>query len=227
MTDFTQPATAAEFEAVGVDATTAVGLAAQHNLMSGRAGSFDDRIALAHQLENLPPPAKPTAVPSMVTPAEATAMLEAHTEAEVGAHLATVMLPPASPADYKFPLTSLAEPTDEQIAADSELKSALHAEQMPKFAVESIGKSLAEASRMLANETPAQAQTRLGSNKARLTALWGGDFDGSIKIVDAFLEQIGTRSPALREFIDRVAPVLDPLSIDLLLQVAKNRAGKR
>lgn len=224
MADHTQPATPAEFISAGADPAVAAVLATQANIMAGR-GSANDRMALTQQLENLPPPATKSTTPP-VTPAEATAALDAHENAALSAHFDALWAPPDAPEHYKFPLTSLADPTDEQFAQDTALKAAFYTEQIPQFVVESIAKSLAEQTRTLANETPAQAQSRIESAKVRLSKMWGGEFDANIQIVDTFLEQLGRR-PELREFIGRAAPLLDPLSVDLLLQFAKHRAGRR
>jgi hypothetical protein len=226
MADLTQPATAAEFQAAGADAATAAALATQHNIMAGRAGTPDQRAELAVGMRNQAPAAKPVPAASTVTPAEATAALEAHTNAQLSAHLDEVFAAPAQASDYLFPYGHT-DPTPEAFAFDNTIKADLHAANMPAFVVNSIAQSLAEANRTLANETSAQAAARLDANKSRLTAMWGGDFDGNMRLVDGLIDQVGADRPALRAFIERVAPFFDPLSVDALLQVAKHRAAKR
>src|SRR6266478_4311973 len=100
MVDMTQPATAAEFQAMGVDEATAAGLAAQANLLAGR-GPPEERAALLFSLNNQPPPAKPPAAPSTVTPAEATAALQAHADAQLSAHFDQFYAPPQNAHDYR------------------------------------------------------------------------------------------------------------------------------
>jgi hypothetical protein len=222
--DTTQPMTAADFVSVGVDPATAASLAAQHEALAGRSG-FNARVEAAQSLVNLPPP--PAAAPAPTTTnaqlADATA---AHENAQLVGTLDAAFAPPAQPYDYQFPQTTDTL-TDEQLASDSALKTALHAAQMPKFVVESIAQNLAEASRTLANETPAQAQLRIGSQKSRLEGMWGKDnFDGNLQIVDTFLEAAGAKSPVLKAFLESAARAFTPLDLDLILQVAKHRAGR-
>jgi hypothetical protein len=223
--DTTQPMTAAQFEAVGASPADAASLAAQHNLLAGR-GSSDDRVALEHSFRNQPPPpaAAPPAPTSNAQLVEATA---AHENAQLAGTLDAAFAPPAQPYDYRFP-EAPGTLTDEQLASDSALKTALHAAQMPKFVVESIAQNLAEASRALVNETPAQAQLRIESYRTRLVGMWGKDsFDGNMQMVDTFLEQQSANSPALRLFLEGAVRAFTPLDFDLILQVAKHRAGKR
>lgn len=221
--DASQPVTAADFTAVGVDATTAASLASQHNTLANR-GSFNGRVALAHELERQTPPpaAAPSAATSNATLVDAAA---AHENAQLAGTLNSAFAPPANAFEYRFP--EAREPlTDEQLASDSALKAAFHAAQMPKFVVESIAQNLAEVSRTLANETPAQNQLRLESQKSRLMGMWGKDnFDGNLALVDTFLEQQSAKSPAIRSFLEGAARALTPLDLDLILQVAKFRAS--
>jgi hypothetical protein len=225
MADLTQPATPAEFIAAGADPVTARQLASQHNLMSGREGSFDERVDFAHFIENMPPPAAPAA-PAPTSNAQLVEATAAHESAQLTGTLDAAFAPPAQAYDYQFPQTTETL-TDEQLASDSALKTALHAAQMPKFVVESIAQNLAEASRTLANETPAQGAARIESQKSRLIGMWGKDhFDGNMAIVDNFLEQQTAKSPALKAFIEGAARVFTPLDLDLILQTAKFRAGK-
>jgi hypothetical protein len=223
MADLTQPATAAEFIAAGADPVAARQLASQHNLMSGREGSFDERVDFAHFIENQPPPPKaaPTPQTSNAQLADASAQ---HQDHQLAGTMDAAFAPPAMAYEYK--LEDESSLNDAQLAANSELKTALHAAQMPKFVVESIAQNLAEASRTLANETPDQARFRIESQKGRLEGMWGKDnLAGNLRIVDAFLEQQSAKSPALRSFLGVAARALTPLDLDLLLQVAKHRAS--
>jgi hypothetical protein len=224
MVDISQPASATEFIAAGASPSEAAILAEQHETLAGRRGA-GAQVALSIAGRNQPPPPAPEPSTSHVTQAEATAALDAHTEIQLGAHLDRAFAPPVSAADYVFP-ASPTQLSDEEFGAEQSLKSALHAEAMPKFVVESIAKALAESSRAVARETPAQGQARIAANNASLVRMWGSDFDANIRAVDNLLETMGARSTALRDFVTRAAPLLDPLSIDLLLQVSKLRAGR-
>jgi hypothetical protein len=224
--DVTQPASPAEFVAAGASPAEAAILAEQHEAIVGRRGP-EARAAILIGSRDLPPPPAPPPPVSTVTQTQATEALAAHTEAQMSAQLDQTFAPPATPAEYKFPYTR--DPSDEQFAADNALKAAMHAERMPKFVVDSIAQNLAETSRALANETPAQAQTRIEANKTRLTALWKNDggFDANIAKIDSMLGWMSARSPALKAFIDANAHALTPLDLDLLLQVANHRAARR
>jgi hypothetical protein len=223
-----QPSSPQEFINAGATPEQAAILHEQHETMCGRRGS-DARVAMSVAAQEQPPaPKAGPVVARTVTQAEATAALEAHTESQFSGHLDRAFAPPASPSEYQFPATRVAL-TDEQLAADTALKGALHAEGMPRFVVENIAKTLSQSSHAIARETPAEAEARIGANKARLTALWGGEsaFNTNIRAVDAMLEQMGNKSPALRELISSgLAGRLTPLDVDLLLQVAKHRAGR-
>jgi hypothetical protein len=223
--DTTQPSTPQEFIAAGATPEQAALLHQQHEALAGRRGA-EAQAAIAVAARDQPSPPTPSAPQSSVTQGQAQEALGAHTEAQLAAHLDHAFSPPASPSDYAFPTHE--DLTDEQFAADNAVKTALHAEAMPKWAVDSIAKSLGETARAVASETPAEAQARLGSYKARLTALWGGEanYVTNIGTVDNLLSQMSARSPALRTFIERAAPLLDPLSVDLLLQIALRRAGR-
>ena len=100
---------------------------------------------------------------------------------------------------------------------------------MPKSMVESIASNLRNATVMLANETPEQAQARLDGNKARMTAMWakeGISFDQAIRTIDAQLE-VWSRNPTLRPYIQNAARFLGPLDFDAILQFARYRGGRR
>jgi hypothetical protein len=227
MTDLSQPASAAEFERAGVDAATAAALAMQHNIMAGRGGAANERVALQVSTRNQPPPAKPAAPAPSVTPAEATAALEAHTQAQLSAHLEDVFAPPALATDYRFPEGATA-PTDEQSASVMALRTALHSEGIPRVVAENIALSAANASVTLANESMQQAQTRIASQKASLVRMWGQEaFEGNLAKVDTFLQGLRSRSPALASFIDSYAHAFSPTDVDLLLQLAQHRVARQ
>lgn len=220
MVDLSQPATAAEFVSAGADAATAAALAHQANVMAGR-GTPDDRMALAMELANAPPAAK-DAPSSPVSAAEATAALEAHQAAEASAHFEQTFAAPVSPTDYRFPYLN-AEPTDEQAAADSAVKTALHEARVPTFIVGSIASDLAEATSKLANETPQALQTRLQSRDASLQRMWGKDYVANVDKVNAFMDVL-TRDPALARLNDDMR-YMSAISVDSILQFALH--GKR
>jgi len=223
--DLAQPVNADFYTQHGATPEQAAALAAQHNTLAGRGG-FNTMADAREQTRNMPPPA----VPAAPAPTSNATLFEAaagHENAQLASTLDAAFAPPANAFDYRFPERPTA-PTDEQLASDGALKAAFHAAQLPKFVVESIAQNLAEASRHLANETPQQSQSRIDSQKSRLIGMWGSkEFDGNMQIVDAFLEQQAAKSPALRSFLEGAARAFTPLDIDLILQTAKHRAGRR
>lgn len=219
--DTTQPLTAEFLIQHGADPTLAAGLVAHGESLSPRA-SANARAETAQTLVNLPPPPTPAAPPPTTNATLSDATVQ-HQDTQIASTLDATFAPPANAFDYRFPTAE--NVTDEQLASDSELKTALHAAQMPKFVVESIAQNLAEASRKLANETAAQGALRLDAQKTRLMGMWGKDnFEGNLTLVDSFLEQQSAKSPALRSFLASAAKALTPLDLDLILQVAKYRA---
>jgi hypothetical protein len=130
MVDLSQPASAAEFQAAGVDAATAANLAMQHNIMTGRAGTFEERVAVGEAVRNLAPvPSAPA--PASTTPAQATAALAAHEEAQLQGHLEQLYQGASSPLEYRIPVTA-GELSDEALAADSALQQMLYTQRLPR-----------------------------------------------------------------------------------------------
>jgi hypothetical protein len=232
MVDLTQPASAVEFQAAGVDASTAAALAAQHNVMAGR-GSFEDRVTLAHSLENLPPQAKPAPHPP-VSAVEATRLLADHNAAQLQGHMDKLFEPPASAADYKFPTRG--DLTDEQFAQDNAIKSAFHSEGWPDWLGNGIPKALSEGERELSRMTPQQQQARIAATESGLKRMWGEQYDRNLATVDTYLEQMARKYPTLgidgsvRLDDGRDVPLLallDSIWVDRLFEFANHRAGRR
>jgi hypothetical protein len=225
MTDLTQPATAAEFLATGVDAATAESLAMQANMMAGRTGTRDQQIELAVGMRHYVPPAQlaPTA---KTTPEAATAALHAHTNAQLTQELSAVMAPPASPSEYRLPGWGDNQ-TDEQFATDREVAASLHAEGFPRHLVEGIGRDLATAAASRAHETPQQAQARIATTTATLQKWYGKDLQANLQLVDGVVDRLLAKGGATRAFVENVMHHLDASSIDALVQFAKHRAARR
>jgi hypothetical protein len=222
--DMNRPMEAADFVTAGADPSVAADLAAQHNQLSGR-GSFNDKVALAQSFHNLPPPAP--AAPARTSNAQLADATVEHQDVQLVGQMDATFAPPAQPYDYQFPTPDNA--TDEQLASDSAIKTAFHAAQMPKLVVDSIASSLAEAARTRGNETPAQEAMRIESQKSRLIGMWGKDnFAANMRTVDNFIEQTWEKNPALRAIdMEKLTRSLSPLDLDLILQTAKYRAGKK
>ncbi len=225
MTDLTQPASAAEFMAAGVDEATATSLAAQHNTAAGRNG-FNVMAEARETFRNQPPPPTP-ATPLPTTNAQLAEATAAHENAQLAGALDAVFAPPGQPYDYKFP-ESVEPPTDESMARDIAIKEALHRERLPGWAVTSILSNLAQDSRALDNETPAQKNARLDGATSRLSHMWGAAYEDNVAIVTKYLDEL-QKDPALRDEIRtaRRAIVVNPLTMDTILQVAQHRVAKR
>ncbi|MGB9332625.1 MAG: hypothetical protein WCB10_17810 [Steroidobacteraceae bacterium] len=225
--DTTQPTTPEFFMEHGAASPEhARMLSEQAETMAGRRGP-DARAALNITARDQPPPvATPTAAVPM-THAEIQESLAAHQNAQLAQELDKSMMPPPAPDFYQFP-QGLTPQTDEAIAADQELRAAFHSEGFPRYLVESIGKDLAAAARTRMQETPEQAQQRVGGVRTTLEKWYGAQTDANIALVDRLVERLSARGSATRDFVQAMAPHLDALSIDALVQFAKHhRAGSR
>lgn len=136
--------------------------------------------------------------------------------------------PPSSAEEYRFP-QGATTPTDEQMAADSALKVAMHQAQMPQSLVESIAENLSKASRTLANETPEQFRARVDGNRARMTDAWGKEgvgFEQAMQTIDALLDHLN-RNPTLRPYLANVVRFLGPGDFYHLFDFAKYKGFAR
>ena len=192
--------------------------------LAGRSG-FNARVDVAQSLVNLPPP--PAAAPAPATTnaqlADATA---AHENAQLTGQIDATFAPPASPWDYRFP-EPVEPPTDESMARDIAIKEAFHREGIPAWAVTSVLSNLSQDARALERETPAQVNVRLDSTTDRLAKMWGAAYEGNVAIVSKFLDEL-QKDPALRDDIRtaRRAIVVNPLTMDTILQIATHRRQK-
>jgi hypothetical protein len=94
--------------------------------------------------------------------------------------------------------------------------------------VERIATNLRSSTAALANETPAQMQSRIDAAKARMTAMWakeGTTFDAAMQTIDAQLEQ-WSKNATLRPIIENAARFLTPLDLDAILQFAIHRGAR-
>ncbi|MGB9331490.1 MAG: hypothetical protein WCB10_12045 [Steroidobacteraceae bacterium] len=216
--DTTQPTTPEFFMEHGAASPEhARMLSEQAETMAGRRGP-DARAALNITARDQPPVVQPTAAVPL-THAEIQESLAAHQNAQLVQELDKSMMPPPAPDHYQFP-HSLAPETDEAIAADQELRAAFHAEGLPRYLVEALGKDLAAAARTRMQETPEQAQQRVGSVRTTLEKWYGAQTDANLALVDRLVERLSARGAATRDFVQAMAPHLDALSIDALVQFA-------
>jgi hypothetical protein len=234
MTDLSQPATAAEFVAAGASAADAAILAEQHNAMAGHRGP-DARAALSIAARDQPPPTPPPPAASPVTQAQAVSALEAHEAAQLNAEMGKMFAPPASPSDYRFPPPARGELTDADLENDNAIRSAFHAEGVPRWLSEGVLNALSEGIHAVERMTPQQAEARITSTVANLKRMWGAEYDNNLAKVDRLLDQMKARHPALGldgtvRLEDRDVPLLellDSIWVDRLLEFAQYRAGRR
>jgi hypothetical protein len=205
----------------GVDPAKASVLGAQGDSISRNRGMGELERAFTQ------PAAPPPAVRIQpATPDQATAALREHEQSVQSAHLDAHFAPPPDASYYQFP-HSIAPETDDAIKADGELRAALHAEGFPRHVVEGIGEELARAARTRMEESPEQAQERQASVRATLERWYGRDTDANLRLVDGVIDRLIAKGGATADFVAAMAPHLDALSIDSLVQFAKHRAGRR
>lgn len=223
--DITQPATPAEFIAAGATPEQAAALATQHNVMSGRFGA-EAKAGMSVELRNLPPPPAKLPEYSRTSPTQATAALQAHQDQAFHGELDAAMSAPASAAHYSFP-ASLEPETPEAIAADMELRTALHAEGLPRHVVETAASALADAASSRPNETEEQAQSRIAATRATLERWYGKEHEANMRLADSVFDALLAKGGAVADFVSNTVPHLDALSIDAIVQFAKHRASRR
>ena len=232
MTDLSQPATAAEFVAAGASAADAAILAEQHNAMAGHRGA-DARAALSIAARDQPPPTAPPPAASPVTQAQAVSALEAHEAALLDGEMAKLFA--GGRHDYPFPPPRDGVVTDEDMARDSGIKAVFRDEGFPDWLGKNIVNELVAGEHALSRMTPQQAEARVASTVGSLKGMWGADYDSNLATVDKLLEQIARRHPTLGidgsvRLDDRDVPLLellDSLTVNSLLEFAKNRASRR
>jgi hypothetical protein len=226
--DTTQPATPQEFaERWGVtDQALAADLARQVNAMSGRHGA-DAQAEQRHSLDGWapPPPAPPPPQPTAV---EMSQLALQHSEAQANDSFAQHHAPPQDPSGYEFPRAQHSL-TDEDIALDNSIKTALHVEQIPAGLVRHALSDLNEAVHRQANETEVQRDARLDSTVSRLEEMWQKSGEGSFEENMAIIRQTlqGIKSPEIRRLVEINSSRFSPLIWDEILQFGKYRAARR
>jgi hypothetical protein len=213
----------------GIDPAQAASLAAHGDSISRNRGMgvMAPEGGRPVELDQMAPPLAPQKTqPAQPTPAQLQESMRQHEEAQQAAHLDAHFAPPKSHLDYRFP-ASLEPQNEDAHAGDLELRQALHAEGLPRHVVESIASSLAEAGRMRGAETPEQAQSHQTSVGQTLERWYGKDTNANLALVVGIRDRLIGRGGATAKFVAAVAPHLDALSIDSLVQFARHRAARR
>ena len=228
------PVDAAFFISAGAAPAQAAELASQHNAMSGR-GDPGESAALRYTLAQGAgagraaaelKSAAPTPDSRHVSAGEAAAAAADATSARLAALHDSVMAPPASPLEYRFP-SQVETPSDEALAIDSAIRSDLHANQIPKVTADAIAASVASNSYLLANETREQTTARNAATAATLAKWYGSEAQANGELVNRLLDDIGRRSPTLGRYLDAAFPMMTAIDVDQLVQLAKFRAVRR
>lgn len=114
-------------------------------------------------------------------------------EAKFGAIATAVYAPAKGPDDYTVPISHRAGP--EELAADSTVRQALHAAQLPTVTANTIAAALDHTAMSLAHADEPQLQAFGDREGASLRQLWGEQFDAKIQAVDAFIDSAADRIP--------------------------------
>jgi hypothetical protein len=142
--------------------------------------------------------------------------------------MAAHFAPPADASEYQLPYGGR-EPTDDDIAADRQLKSDLYAAEIPKSTAEAILTSVRNNSRAYANETAAQTEARLADTKTRATSMWAREGISWGTAMHTIETEVMRWPEVLQAQFVRNVRLLGPLDLDRLLQFARyrNRAARR
>jgi hypothetical protein len=211
----------------GVSPEVAADLSQQAKALSGTLGP-EAQALQRHTLAQPVAPPPPAPPPHEPTAVEMSQRAQEHSEAQANDAFAQHYAVPQDPSGYEFPRAPHS-PTDEDIALDNSIKSALHAEQIPAGLVRHVLSDLNEAVHSQARETEAQRDARLDSTVSRLESMWQksgeGTFEENMAIIRSTLQ--GIKSPEIRRLIEINSQRFSPLAWDALLQFSKYRANKR
>lgn len=238
-----------DFIAMGATAEQATDLARQADALAGRRG-FAAQAEVAHGMDNYVPPS-PAAPEAKPTAQQMTDAANDHDAAQVG-DLAQVLGRPPSPSDYRLSsYNTEATPSDEGLAADSQMETAFHSIGVYKGYSDAIMSNLREVGAAIEAGTqtlPTAAQ--LNSDKAWLTEkTFGGDYASGMALVDGFLDELRQQPDYigaiqgyaqdyrrlagvdidLKTYEDLLLSQLaaNRSNIDMIYQMAKLRAGNR
>lgn len=114
-------------------------------------------------------------------------------EAKFGAIATAAYAPAKDPGDYTVPISHMAGPED--LAADSTVREALHAAQLPTITANTITAALDHTAMSLEHADGAQLQAFGDREAAGLRQLWGDTFTAKVQAVDAFLDSAADRIP--------------------------------
>jgi hypothetical protein len=114
-------------------------------------------------------------------------------EAKFGAITAAAYAPAKGPDDYTVPISHVAGP--DELAADSTVRQALHAAQLPTITANTITAALDHTAMSLEHADESQLKAFGDREGAGLRQLWGESFAAKVQAVDAFLDSTADRVP--------------------------------
>jgi hypothetical protein len=106
---------------------------------------------------------------------------------------AAAYAPAKGPDDYTVPISHIADP--QELAADSVVRQALHAAQLPTITANTITAAIDHAAMNLAHADGAQLRAFGDREGQGLRQLWGDQFAAKVQAVDAFLDSTADRVP--------------------------------
>jgi hypothetical protein len=149
-------------------------------------------------------------------------------EAKFGAIAAAVYAPAKGPDEYAVPIAHMAGPED--LAADSTVRQALHAAQLPTITANTITAALDHTAMSLAHADEPQLKAFGDREGAGLRQLWGESFTAKIQAVDAFLDNTADRVPYVAALLANPRTryfLADRRVVSALSQMIEGRAPRR
>jgi hypothetical protein len=108
---------------------------------------------------------------------------------------AAAYAPAKGPGDYDVPINH--NPSDADLAARTAIRQALHAAELPVITANAVTQAFDASMRQYEHAEPAQLQAFGNREGQALQALWGPQFADRVKLVDAYLDQLGDKIPLI------------------------------
>jgi hypothetical protein len=145
------------------------------------------------------------------------------------AGIATAVYAPAKgPGDYNVPISHMAGP--EELAADSTVRQALHAAQLPVVTANTITAALDHTAMSLAHADEPQLKAFGDREGQGLRQLWGDAFTAKVQAVDAYLDSTADRVPYVAALLANPRTryfLADRRVVSALSQMIEGRAPRR
>jgi hypothetical protein len=112
---------------------------------------------------------------------------------------AAAYAPAKGPGDYDVPINH--NPTDADLAASTAIRQALHAAELPVITAKAVTQAFDATMRQFEHAEPAQLQAFGNREGQALQQLWGPQFADRVKLVDAYLDQLGDKVPLVARLL--------------------------